>query len=94
MTTTSTDNELRIRGLEVRYGTDRVVRDMNLSATPGRFTCVLGANGAGKTTTLRAGLGLFRRSAGECHRPEQTNVLRDDGSPSEPCPPAPRSGRG
>ncbi|MBI8988886.1 ATP-binding cassette domain-containing protein [Corynebacterium meridianum] len=79
MTTTSTENEFRIQGLEVRYGTDRVVRDMNLSATPGRVTCVLGPNGAGKTTTLRAGLALVRRSAGECHRPEHTNILLDDG---------------
>ncbi|MEZ2121321.1 ATP-binding cassette domain-containing protein [Corynebacterium sp. CCM 9203] len=70
MTSTSTDNEFRIRGLEVRYGTDRVVRDMSLSAKPGRVTCVLGPNGAGKTTTLRAGLGLVGRYAGECHRPK------------------------
>ncbi|MCX7539808.1 ABC transporter ATP-binding protein [Corynebacterium antarcticum] len=79
MTTTRTDNEFQIRGLEVRYGADRVVRDMNLSAAPGRVTCVLGPNGAGKTTTLRASLGLVRRHAGECQRPDRTNVLLDDG---------------
>ena len=79
MATAPPDNEFRIRGLEVRYGTDRVVRDMNLSATPGQAACLLGPNGAGKTTTSRAGLGLVRRSAGECHRPEHTDILLDDG---------------
>lgn len=63
----------------MRYGTNRVVRDMSLSAKPGRVTCVLGPNGAGKTTTLRAGLGLVGRYAGECHRPKHTNILLDDG---------------
>ncbi|HEX2072335.1 MAG TPA: ABC transporter ATP-binding protein [Geodermatophilus sp.] len=55
---------LQISDLHVRYVTAEAVRGVDLSATPGRVTLVLGANGAGKTSTLRAAAGLVRVHAG------------------------------
>jgi branched-chain amino acid transport system ATP-binding protein len=49
---------LEIADLHVRYATAQAVRGVDLTATPGRVTLVLGANGAGKTSTLRAAAGL------------------------------------
>jgi branched-chain amino acid transport system ATP-binding protein len=49
---------LEIADLHVRYATAEAVRGVDLEASPGRVTLVLGANGAGKTSTLRAAAGL------------------------------------
>jgi len=55
---------LKIADLHVRYATAEAVRGVNLSATPGRVTLVLGANGAGKSSSLRAAAGLVPVHAG------------------------------
>ncbi|OWU84792.1 urea ABC transporter ATP-binding protein [Oceanicola sp. 22II-s10i] len=55
---------LRIEGLTAGYGAATVLRDLTLSAAPGRITCLMGRNGAGKTTTLKAIMGLVRPQAG------------------------------
>lgn len=55
---------LRVEGLNAGYGAVRVLRDLALTAAPGRITCLMGRNGAGKTTTLRAIMGLVRADAG------------------------------
>lgn len=55
---------LEIADLHVRYGTAEAVRGVDLAATPGRVTLVLGANGAGKSSTLRAVAGLVPVHAG------------------------------
>jgi branched-chain amino acid transport system ATP-binding protein len=55
---------LEIADLHVRYATAEAVRGVNLSATPGRVTLVLGANGAGKSSSLRAAAGLVPMHAG------------------------------
>jgi iron complex transport system ATP-binding protein len=41
-----------------------VVRDVNLSSTPGSMTAVIGANGSGKSTLIRMIAGLLRPRAG------------------------------
>lgn len=45
---------LDIKGLDVRYGPIRAVRDIDLHVAAGGVTALLGANGAGKTTTVMA----------------------------------------
>lgn len=40
------------------YGEKTVLRDVSLTAEPGRITCVMAPSGAGKTTLLRLLLGL------------------------------------
>lgn len=56
---------LRVRGLDVAYGSNRVLHDVNLDIHPGQFVGLLGGNGAGKTTLIRTILGLIRPRAGE-----------------------------
>jgi len=45
---------LRAAGLTTGYGTQAVVRDLDLEVQPGEVVALLGPNGAGKTTTLLA----------------------------------------
>lgn len=44
----------RLRGLTLGYGTDPVIRDLDLDIPAGRTTVLIGANGCGKSTLLRA----------------------------------------
>jgi len=50
---------VRARGLEKRYGSHTVLRDVAFELTPGGTLVVTGPNGAGKTTLLAALMGLF-----------------------------------
>ncbi len=40
--------------LECRYGTAKVLSDINLEVKPGDFVGILGPNGSGKTTLLKS----------------------------------------
>ena len=44
---------ISLRGLRVAYGTNEVLKGIDLSITPGSFVALLGASGCGKTTLLR-----------------------------------------
>lgn len=55
---------LLIENLAAGYPGRQILRDLNLTLSPGEFTGLIGANGAGKTTLLRAVLGLVPASAG------------------------------
>lgn len=52
------ENCVRAEGLWKSYGTRTVLRDVSLTAEPGRITFVMAPSGAGKTTLLRLLLGL------------------------------------
>jgi branched-chain amino acid transport system ATP-binding protein len=56
---------LRVRNLDVAYGSVRVLRRVSLHVDPGEIVALIGANGAGKTTLLKAITGLVRPQAGE-----------------------------
>lgn len=56
---------LRVRNLDVSYGSHPVLHDVNLDVYPGEFVGLLGANGAGKTTLIRTILGLVRARRGD-----------------------------
>jgi len=56
---------LELDGLEVRYGTVTVVRELSLRADRGEIVGLIGPNGAGKSTTLHAVMGLLPAAAGE-----------------------------
>jgi Cu-processing system ATP-binding protein len=51
---------IRIRELEKRFGSTRVLRGIDLDIQPGRVTAIVGPNGAGKTTLMKIVLGLTR----------------------------------
>jgi len=54
------------RGVCFEYRADRpVLRGVDLTATAGSLTCLLGPNGCGKTTLLRCILGQLAPSSGE-----------------------------
>lgn len=50
------------KGLNVFYGDNQVVFDVNFHVKQGQLCTILGANGAGKTSILNAVVGLFKKS--------------------------------
>ena len=58
-------SRLQVRGLQKRYGSRQVVKDVHLSVAAGEVVGLLGPNGAGKTTTFYMVVGLVRADAGE-----------------------------
>jgi len=74
---------LEIQRLEKSFGTNRVVKDFNLSIEKGEFISLLGPSGCGKTTVLRMVAGFETPSAGTIlidgqdvtyQRPNQRNI--------------------
>ncbi|HFD16424.1 MAG TPA: ABC transporter ATP-binding protein [Rhodospirillales bacterium] len=55
---------LAVEGLEVRYGSIRAVRGVDIEVGDGEVVALLGANGAGKSSTLLAIAGAIRPYAG------------------------------
>ena len=55
---------LRATGLHLSYGASLCLRGVDLTADPGKITCVLGRNGVGKSSLMRAVMGVERISAG------------------------------
>ena len=56
---------LRLQGVRRRWGSNEVLRGIDLHARPGEVVAILGANGAGKTTLLRIAAGLLEPTGGE-----------------------------
>jgi zinc transport system ATP-binding protein len=52
----------------VRFGTDEVLHDINLSLSAGEIVTILGPNGSGKSTLLRALLGIVPTAEGRITR--------------------------
>jgi ABC-2 type transport system ATP-binding protein len=61
-----TDGQTRveIKGLWVRFGAVAAVRGIDLTASAGRATALLGRNGAGKSTTMRVLAGVIPPTEG------------------------------
>jgi urea transport system ATP-binding protein len=55
---------LTLSNISVSYDGSRILRDVNLSVTPGQVVCLMGRNGVGKTTTLKSIVGLVNPDAG------------------------------
>jgi ABC-type Fe3+/spermidine/putrescine transport system ATPase subunit len=56
---------VELKGISVRVGGHRVLRDITFSAPAGEIFALLGPSGSGKTTLLRAVAGLAKPEAGE-----------------------------
>jgi len=55
---------LEVAALDLHYGAAQILRQVSLTARPGRVTAVLGRNGVGKTSLLRAVVGQHPASGG------------------------------
>jgi branched-chain amino acid transport system ATP-binding protein len=55
---------LETRGLNLRYGRNHAVRNMDISVDDGEIVTVLGANGAGKSSLLKAIAGAEKSASG------------------------------
>src|SRR5512143_2110700 len=58
---------LRINGLCVSYGHERVLDEVNLDVNSGEVLTLVGPNGAGKSTLIRAVSGVIPIQAGAVH---------------------------
>lgn len=56
---------IEVRDLQMRYGDNVVLNDVNFTVNRGEIVVLLGPNGAGKTTTIEILEGFRARSAGE-----------------------------
>ncbi|MBV9553312.1 MAG: urea ABC transporter ATP-binding subunit UrtE [Alphaproteobacteria bacterium] len=56
---------LAAAGIDLVYGASQALRRVDVLATKGEVTCILGRNGVGKTSLLRAIFGLLPISAGQ-----------------------------
>jgi multiple sugar transport system ATP-binding protein len=57
--------DLRLEGVDKRFGDVHAVNSLNLDIRSGEFIVLLGPSGAGKTTTLRLVAGLEKPDAGQ-----------------------------
>src|SRR3989442_1420743 len=55
---------LDVSSIDLHYGAAQALRDVSLTAEPGKVTCVLGRNGVGKTSLLDALAGQLPISKG------------------------------
>lgn len=56
---------LNVQGVDLHYGASQALRGVDLIATIGKVTCVMGRNGVGKTSLLRAIVGQQPISGGK-----------------------------
>jgi lipopolysaccharide export system ATP-binding protein len=62
--TSATTSRLEVTGLQKRYGSRQVIKDVHLAVAAGEVVGLLGPNGAGKTTCFYMVVGLVRADAG------------------------------
>ncbi len=55
---------IAFRQVSIRFGTQQVLRDINLDVTRGQTVAVIGESGCGKTVLLKLAIGLLRPTAG------------------------------
>ena len=55
---------LEVKNINQYYGGSHILRDVSLTATPGKVTVLLGRNGVGKTTLLKSLMGLVPIKSG------------------------------
>lgn len=63
----ATQSEVDIRDISIRFGSVRVLENLNLRIAASEFLVLLGPSGCGKSTLLNAIAGLLDVSSGEIH---------------------------
>jgi polar amino acid transport system ATP-binding protein len=64
-TTVEAAASLEVRGVELAFGTNKVLRGVDLAVPAGRTACVIGPSGSGKSTLLRTINRLLEPAAGD-----------------------------
>lgn len=59
---------VELSGINLRFGSNHVLRDVDLTIAPGRILTIVGPNGAGKSTLLKVVLGLLAPDSGVIRR--------------------------
>lgn len=67
MQLTGTQNNLRLHNICRHYGSNTVVKNLNLDIPAGAFVALLGPSGCGKTTTLRMLAGFEAPDSGDIY---------------------------
>ena len=57
-------SRIELKNINKYYGSNRVLKDVNLTIEDGEFMTLLGPSGCGKTTTLRVIAGLEKPQSG------------------------------
>lgn len=65
MSNTHSTPLLEWRGVHKSFGSNKVLRGVNLDAQPGKSIVVIGGSGSGKSVTLKTALGLHPLDSGE-----------------------------
>jgi len=76
---------LTVQNINQYYGGSHILRDVSLTATPGKVTVLLGRNGVGKTTLLKSLMGLVSIKSGS---------IQFDGQPIDKATPYDRARAG
>ena len=76
---------LTVQNINQYYGGSHILRDVSLTATPGKVTVLLGRNGVGKTTLLKSLMGLV---------PIKSGSISFDGKPIDKATPYDRARAG
>ena len=76
---------LTVQNINQYYGGSHILRDVSLTATPGKVTVLLGRNGVGKTTLLKSLMGLVAIKSGS---------IQFDGKPIDKATPYDRARAG
>lgn len=63
--------DIRVSGLNKKFGTTHVLRDLDLTVRDGEFLTLLGSSGCGKSTLLKLIAGLDMPDAGSIHMGER-----------------------
>ena len=56
---------IQLEGIVKKFGSDRVLEDVDLTVKPGAITVLMGPSGAGKTITIKHILGLLKPTKGK-----------------------------
>ena len=76
---------LTVQNINQYYGGSHILRDVSLTAAPGKVTVLLGRNGVGKTTLLKSLMGLV---------PFKSGAITFDGKPIDQAKPYDRARAG
>ena len=65
---------IQLDGISLAYGEREILRNVNLTISPGTRIALVGANGSGKSTLMKIAAGIVETDSGRIIKPEGTRV--------------------